>query len=246
MKAVSTILKDGQPIPDVETLFDTMHNHFSTSAAESRISWTAINDIPQRPERSFPLISLKELWDALRPTTNSSAPGPDHVTWRHVKLALSFPETDTSLVKLFNNVCRMGVWPTHFKDSFSVIIPKPNKSDYTIPKSYRPIALLNTIGKLLTKILANRLQHDSAEYGLLHRDQFGGIQKHATIDAGLTLVDFISFIASLSLTTTTPPHFRHSRLSLPSAIYPFLVPTTLQLSRLLSHGSRRFLDDYAA
>ncbi|KAF8674803.1 hypothetical protein AX14_005230 [Amanita brunnescens Koide BX004] len=188
----STILKDGQSIPDVETLFNTMHSHFSTSAAESHISWTAINNIPQRPERSFPLISLKELWDALRPTTNSSAPGPDHVTWRHVKLALSFPETDASLVKLFNNVCRTGVWPTHFKDSLSVIIPKPNKSDYTIPKSYRPIALLNTISKLLTKILANRLQHDSAEYGLLHRDQFGGIQKHATIDAGLTLVDFIS------------------------------------------------------
>ncbi|KAF8671546.1 hypothetical protein AX14_005690 [Amanita brunnescens Koide BX004] len=169
-----------------------MHSHFSTSAAEDHVSWTAINEIPQRPERSFPLISLKELWDALRPTTNSSAPGPDHVTWRHLKLALSFPETDSSLIKLFNNVCRTGVWLAHFKDSFSVIIPKPNKSDYTIPKAYRLIALLNTIGKLLTKILANRLQHDSAKFGLLHRDQFGGIQKHATIDAGLVLTDFIS------------------------------------------------------
>ena len=34
-------------------------------------------------------------------------------------------------------------------------------------------------------------------------------------------------IASLSLTTTIPPHFRHFRPSLPSAIHPFLVPTTL-------------------
>ena len=62
----STILRDGQPIPDVETLFDTMHAHFSTSAATEHVSWTAIDEIPQRPERSFPLISLKELWDALR------------------------------------------------------------------------------------------------------------------------------------------------------------------------------------
>ncbi|KAF8678982.1 hypothetical protein AX14_004665, partial [Amanita brunnescens Koide BX004] len=188
----STILRDGKPIPDVETLFDTMHAHFSTSAAAEHVSWKTINEIPQHPERSFPLISLKELWDALRPTTNSSAPGPDHVTWRHLKLALSIPDTDATLVRLFNNVCREGTWPSHFKDSYSVIIPKPNKPDYTIPKAYRPIALLNTIGKLLTKILANRLQHDAAEFGLLHRDQFGGIQKHSTIDAGLVLTDFIS------------------------------------------------------
>ncbi|KAF8674800.1 hypothetical protein AX14_005246 [Amanita brunnescens Koide BX004] len=188
----STILRNGEPIPDVETLFNTMHAHFSTSAATDQIRWQTIDEIPQRPLRDFPLISLKEVWDALRPTTNSSAPGADHVTWRHLKLALSFPDTDASLVRLFNNICHEGVWPSYFKDSQSVIIPKPNKPDYSIPKAYRPIALLNTIGKLLTKILANRLQHDAAEFGLLHRDQFGGIQKHSTIDAGLVLADFIS------------------------------------------------------
>ncbi|KAF8641265.1 hypothetical protein AX14_009972, partial [Amanita brunnescens Koide BX004] len=188
----STILKDGQPIPDVETLFDTMHEHFSTSPAADHVSWSAIDSIPQRPTRSFPLISLKEIWDALRPTSNSSAPGPDHVTWRHVKLALSFPDTDIAVRRIFNNVCLTGTWPQHFKESESVIIPKPNKPDYSIPKAYRPIALLNTLGKLLTKILANRLQHDAAEHGLLHRDQFGGIKNHCTLDAGLVLTDFIS------------------------------------------------------
>ena len=188
----STIRRHGQPIPDVHMLFDTMHDHFSTSTATEHVSWVAIEKIPQRPVRDFPLISLKEIWDALRPTTNSSAPGPDHVTWRHLKLALSLPDTDAALARLFNNVCREGTWPSYFKDSQSVIIPKPNKPDYSVPKAYRPIALLNTLGKLLTKILANRLQHDAAEFGLLHRDQFGGIQKHSTIDAGLSLVDFIS------------------------------------------------------
>ena len=34
-------------------------------------------------------------------------------------------------------------------------------------------------------------------------------------------------IASLSLTTIIPPHFRHFRPPLPSVIHPFLVPTTL-------------------
>ena len=188
----STILRDGQPINDVESLFDTMHSHFSTSPAADHISWEAINNIPQLTVRSFPPVSQKEIWDALRPTTNSSAPGPDHVTWRHLKLALSLPETDVSLMALYNRICFTGTWPTHFKESTSVIIPKLNKPDYTIPKAYRPIALLNTLGKLLTKILANRLQHDAAEHGILHRDQFGGVQGHSMIDAGLVLTDFIS------------------------------------------------------
>ncbi|KAF8692125.1 hypothetical protein AX14_002599, partial [Amanita brunnescens Koide BX004] len=80
----STILRDGKSIPDVHTLFNTMHDHFSSSTATEHVSWTAIEEIPQHPVRDFPLISLKEIWDALRPTTNGSAPGPDHVTWRHL------------------------------------------------------------------------------------------------------------------------------------------------------------------
>ncbi|KAF8702623.1 hypothetical protein AX14_014398 [Amanita brunnescens Koide BX004] len=188
----STILHNGEPISDVETLFDTMHSHFSTSPAAEHISWEAIDCIPQREVRTFPVISQKEIWDALRPTTNLSAPGPDHVTWRHLKHALSIPETNIALAHLFNAVCSTGTWPSYFKESTSVIIPKPNKLDYTILKAYHPIALLNTLGKLLTEILANRLQHDAAEFNILHRDQFGGIQGHSTIDAGLVLTDFIS------------------------------------------------------
>ena len=174
------------------TLFDVMHSHFSTNAASSGISQPALDAIPQLPRRSFPPISQKEIWDALAPTSSSSAPGPDHVTWRHIKMALCFPDTDIALAGLFNAVCTQGIWPMWFKESLSVIIPKPNKPDYSISKAYRPIALLNTLGKLLTKILANRLQHDAAAFGLLHPGQFGGIQKHATIDAGLVLMDYVN------------------------------------------------------
>jgi hypothetical protein len=48
------------------------------------------------------------------------------------------------------------------------------------------------VGKLLTKVIAHRLQHDAATFSLLHEGQCGGVQKHATIDAGLVLLDFIN------------------------------------------------------
>ena len=66
------------------------------------------------------------------------------------------------------------------------------------------------------------------------------------LELNLTNDEGDATIASLSLTTITSPPFRHFRLPLPFAIHPFLVPTTLQLSRLSSYGSRRLLDDYAA
>ena len=81
-------------------------------------------------------------------------------------------------------------------------IPKPNKPNYTVPKAYRPISLLNTVGKLLTKVIANRIQFDAAAHGLLHLGQCRGIRKHATIDAGVVLMSFITNAKEAGLHTT--------------------------------------------
>ena len=109
-----------------------------------------------------------------------------------LKMIANSEDVLAALCTLFNGICRHGVWPAWLSESSSVIIPKPKKVDYTVPKAYRPIALLNTVGKLLTKVIAHRLQHDAAAFGLLHEGQCSGVQKHATIDAGLVLLDFIN------------------------------------------------------
>ena len=188
----STITRNGRPIPDMETLFQTMHDHFSSALNTGTVSAAFIDAIPQEPRRDWPPISRQEILDMIKLTSNSSAPGPDHVTWHHLKAIIQVDNALTAIQVLFNNICSQGVWPSWFSESVSVIIPKPKKPDYTIPKAYRPIALLNTLGKLLTKIIANRMQFDAAACSLLHEGQCGGIQKHATIDAGLVLLDFIN------------------------------------------------------
>ena len=53
----------------------------------------------------------------------------------------------------------MGIWPDYFKHSKTVVIPKPEKPAYNIPKAFHPIVLLNTLGKLFEKVIANWLQH---------------------------------------------------------------------------------------
>ncbi|KAF8646356.1 hypothetical protein AX14_009083 [Amanita brunnescens Koide BX004] len=168
-----------------------MHRHFSN--AESRdVSETFLANIPQLATRDWAPISHKEILDMVILTSNTSAPGPDNLSWHHIKQIIDVDGVLDSICLLFNNICITGDWPPWFSESTSVIIPKPKKTDYTIPKAYRPIALLNTMGKLLTKIIAHRMQFDAAAFSLLHEGQCGGIQKHATIDAGLSLLDFIN------------------------------------------------------
>jgi len=45
-----------------------------------------------------------------------------------------------------------------------VIIPKPGKPAYDTSKTFRPIVLLNTSGKLIEKMIARRLQFDTVKY----------------------------------------------------------------------------------
>jgi hypothetical protein len=75
-----------------------------------------------------------------------------------------------------------------FKDSITVVLPKPNRPDYTRAKAYCPIVLLNCLGKLFEKILANRMQYEAQKYAAIHPAQFGGTMQHSTIDAGICLV----------------------------------------------------------
>ena len=68
-----------------------------------------------------------------------------------------------------------------------VVIPKPNRTDPSLPKNYRPISLLECMGKLLKKIISSRLLYDINKYELIPSSQFGGRNTSSTVDAGLTL-----------------------------------------------------------
>jgi len=40
--------------------------------------------------------------------------------------------------------------------STTIVIYKPNKKSYDFPKAYWPIVLLNTIGKLIEKVIGKK------------------------------------------------------------------------------------------
>lgn len=97
-----------------------------------------------------PLITEAEIERAIRKAAPNKAPGTDGITNGILQkvLGLILP----TLHQLFNASLSLGYFPQHFRQSITVVLRKPGKDDYSIPKSYRPIALLNTIGKALEAV----------------------------------------------------------------------------------------------
>ena len=106
------------------------------------------------PTRGFPPFATQEVLDAIALTGNNLAPGPDGISWELLKRAFQVQGAPEGICHLFNCIRSSGCWPTWFKQSLCVIIPKLNKVSYNVPKAFRPISLLNTVGKLLTKVIA--------------------------------------------------------------------------------------------
>jgi len=72
-----------------------------------------------------------------------------------------------------------------------IIISKSNKSVYNNPKAFCPIVLLNTIEKLIEKVISNKIQVHLITSNFLHPNQLGGIKQHLTTDVGLFLTHLI-------------------------------------------------------
>jgi len=94
-------------------------------------------------------------------------------------------------MNIANDCIDLGYWPNHFKRSSTVIIPKPNKSSYDLPKSFRPIVLLNTLGKLIEKVIGERIQFHVIANNFIHPSQLGGLKFKSTIDVGVALTHII-------------------------------------------------------
>jgi hypothetical protein len=118
-----------------------------------------------------------EVQDDIRGVKVCKAPGPNGLPNRVLK---HLPQRAVSLlVALFNAALLAQYFPTVWKHTRVISILKPEK-DPSLPSSYRPISLLDTIGKLFTKILLSRILSEVSRRGLLGDEQFGFRPKHST------------------------------------------------------------------
>jgi hypothetical protein len=124
------------------------------------------------------LLTPREVEAAVINAAPYKAAGPDGIP--NAALQHALPVILPWLTSLFNNCLRLGYCPAHFRTSTTVVLRKPGKADYADPKSYRPIALLSTIGKALESMVASRLSYLVEAYGLLLDNHVGGRRGRST------------------------------------------------------------------
>ena len=149
------------------------------------IQLAAQHDPPPLPPHPWILIVKEEIHEALKDTSNKSAPGPSGINYKILKWA--YDACPEALTHLFNLSLSTGmhIW----KHATIVPVAKPNKPDYSTPKAYRPVSLMECTGKLLEKVITRRITNDIALYpDILPNNQFGSRPQHCTTDAALTLV----------------------------------------------------------
>ena len=94
-------------------------------------------------------------------------------------LEASSPASVSLLAQIFNAVLRTHHFLQVWKKALVISILKPG-NDQALPSSYRPISLLDTIGKLFEKILLARILHVVSERGLMRDEQIGCRPTHST------------------------------------------------------------------
>jgi len=105
---------------------------------------------------------------------------PRQVGLHSTRILKHLPQRAVSLLaKIFNAVLLTHHFPSVWKHAEVISTLKPWK-DLSQPSSYRPISLLDTIGKLFQKILLARILHVLSKRGLMYDEHFGFRPRHGT------------------------------------------------------------------
>ena len=155
--------------------------HFSDVLnRSSTISQAAVDNIAQRPlmDELAQRPTIDETTAAIKRLSSGKAAGPDAIAaevYKYGGINLT-----KSLVMLFNNIWDSRAVPQEFNDATIVHIYK-RKGDKSICDNHRRISLLCIAGKILTRILLNRLSLHHAD-NVLPENQCGFRAQRSTID----------------------------------------------------------------
>lgn len=129
----------------------------------------------------FANISDTQILDACRRLKEFKAAGPDgvpnEVYKRCADLLLPY------LGPLFRATFDLRYYPDAWKESITVVLRKPGRTDYSLAKSYRPIALMNCMSKILSSCVTDVLEFQAERLRLLPNHHFGGRAGRTTTDS---------------------------------------------------------------
>ncbi|KAI9039452.1 uncharacterized protein KD926_009466 [Aspergillus affinis] len=152
---IPTLKTDGGLAETAEQKVETFRKTFFPELPLADLSDILTAQIP--PQIDFPDLTEHEVLRCIRRAPPDKVPGPNGI-----------PN------KIFNACLRLGHNPEYFQQSTTVVLRKAAPRDYRIAKSYRPIALLNTLGKILEAVVTVQIAWALEKCNYLPRSHLGG------------------------------------------------------------------------
>jgi len=176
------------PIPALQRADNTMaaeHDHIATEILDALNRGEHSRKEPGAITPTDPDIDEADIQKAFTASSNGAAPGPNYIPTRMISL---MSKTKQGLLhKVINGVFKAGM-PEQLKASSTILIPKANKSSYTIAQSWRPIQLQLILAKLMERIITDRLTN----LNLLPDNMYGVRKGNGTTDAIQALDIFVT------------------------------------------------------
>ena len=128
------------------------------------------NDPQQTPTCQFKPFMAKELTSLLMNASSNSAPGTSVISWQILKLAWMVIKDHA--ITIANACIQIGHHPQQWCHILVVVIPKPDRLDYSHAKNYRPISLIKCLSNLVEKGMSKRFLYDIDKHKLVPTTQF--------------------------------------------------------------------------
>ena len=132
-------------------------------------------------------LTLEEVLKMIKGLKNSTATGVDYIDTRTVKLGAEI------LAPAIQHIINLSISSSTFPDlwKWHKVAPllKGSDCDRLLPKSYRPVALLPVLSKILEKAVFNQLVQYLEENYLIHPNLHGSRVGHSTATALTQLYD---------------------------------------------------------
>ena len=128
-----------------------------------------------------PQLTEERIHEQLRRLSPYKAPGPDGIP--NVVLQRCSDLVVPYLTHIYRAILTLQVYYDPWREFITVVLRKPGKPCYDVAKAHRPIALLSTVAKVLTAIVADDISRLTERHGLLPQTHFGGRPGRTTTDA---------------------------------------------------------------
>jgi len=135
LPAIKAIYHDNQSCTTLDSLWNALHSSFNT-ALNRHVDLNILNEFERKLSQQWSSFSRAKFKSAISKCNDSSAPGPDKLSWHHLKVIVNNDDCLTNIINIADSCINLGYWLNYFKVSSTIIIPKLNKTSYDHPKAF--------------------------------------------------------------------------------------------------------------